>query len=84
MHGPAPLAGADGPLVDRELYLPKSWTTDRDRCEAAKIPDDRDFFDAPRRPKSPRRDRCSSLIPESDADMAQWVVPSGLIVWNPV
>ncbi|MGX1152651.1 SRSO17 transposase [Streptomyces albogriseolus] len=30
-------------LVDRELYLPKSWTADRDRCEAAKIPDDRDF-----------------------------------------
>ncbi|MFF0166367.1 IS701 family transposase [Streptomyces prasinus] len=30
-------------LVDRELYLPKSWTGDRDRCRAAKIPDDRDF-----------------------------------------
>ncbi|WP_243762162.1 IS701 family transposase [Streptomyces sp. Tu 3180] len=30
-------------LVDRELYLPKSWTSHRDRCEAAKIPDDRDF-----------------------------------------
>ncbi|MFE0420830.1 IS701 family transposase [Streptomyces tendae] len=30
-------------LVDRELYLPKSWIGDRDRCEAAKIPDNRDF-----------------------------------------
>nr|WP_328806355.1 IS701 family transposase [Streptacidiphilus fuscans] len=30
-------------LVDRELYLPKSWTKDRDRCRAAKIPDDREF-----------------------------------------
>nr|WP_245687183.1 IS701 family transposase [Peterkaempfera griseoplana] len=30
-------------LVDRELYLPKSWTEDRDRCRAAKIPDERDF-----------------------------------------
>ncbi|MFF4830178.1 IS701 family transposase [Streptomyces sp. NPDC001312] len=30
-------------LVDRELYLPKSWTTDRDRCRAAKIPDEREF-----------------------------------------
>ncbi|MCG3040614.1 IS701 family transposase [Streptomyces sp. S1A] len=30
-------------LVDRELYLPKSWTADRDRCGAAKIPEDRDF-----------------------------------------
>lgn len=30
-------------LVDRELYLPKSWTKDRERCRAAKIPEDRDF-----------------------------------------
>jgi SRSO17 transposase len=30
-------------LVDRELYLPKSWTDDRDRCRAAKVPDQREF-----------------------------------------
>ncbi|MEH0400717.1 IS701 family transposase [[Kitasatospora] papulosa] len=30
-------------LVDRELYLPKSWTSDRERCRAAKIPDERGF-----------------------------------------
>ncbi|MFF9646358.1 transposase [Kitasatospora aureofaciens] len=30
-------------LVDRELYLPKSWTEDRDRCRAAKVPDGREF-----------------------------------------
>ncbi|MFH8893534.1 IS701 family transposase [Streptomyces sp. NPDC017949] len=30
-------------LVDRELYLPKSWTDDRDRCQAAKVPDERGF-----------------------------------------
>ncbi|WP_413810675.1 IS701 family transposase [Streptomyces sp. OE57] len=30
-------------LVDRELYLPKSWTEDRERCRAAKIPDERAF-----------------------------------------
>ncbi|MEU9919459.1 IS701 family transposase [Streptomyces sp. NPDC051001] len=30
-------------LVDRELYLPKSWTDDRERCRAAKIPDERAF-----------------------------------------
>ncbi|MFJ9713889.1 transposase [Streptomyces sp. NPDC101234] len=28
-------------LVDRELYLPKSWTGDRERCRAARIPDER-------------------------------------------
>jgi SRSO17 transposase len=30
-------------LVDRELYLPKSWTGDRERCQTARIPDDRTF-----------------------------------------
>ncbi|MEU5191624.1 IS701 family transposase [Streptomyces klenkii] len=30
-------------LVDRELYLPKSWTADRERCRAAKVPEDRGF-----------------------------------------
>jgi SRSO17 transposase len=30
-------------LVDRELYLPKEWTTDRDRCRRAGIPEDRGF-----------------------------------------
>src|SRR4051812_2517142 len=27
-------------LLDAELYLPRSWTTDRDRCREAGIPDD--------------------------------------------
>jgi DDE superfamily endonuclease len=27
-------------LIDRELYLPASWTEDRDRCRDAGIPDD--------------------------------------------
>ncbi len=26
-------------LLDRELYLPKSWTDDRDRCREAAVPD---------------------------------------------
>ncbi|WP_232626517.1 IS701 family transposase [Streptomyces alfalfae] len=30
-------------LVDRELYLPKSWTAGADRCRAAKVPDSRGF-----------------------------------------
>ncbi|MEO3753561.1 IS701 family transposase [Streptomyces sp. B6B3] len=30
-------------LVDRELYLPKTWAEDRERCRAAKVPDDREF-----------------------------------------
>lgn len=30
-------------LIDRELYLPKSWTTDRERCRAAAVPEEVDF-----------------------------------------
>ena len=28
-------------LVDKGLYLPKSWTSDQDRCAAAGVPEDR-------------------------------------------
>jgi SRSO17 transposase len=30
-------------LIDRELYLPKSWIADRDRCREAAVPDDAVF-----------------------------------------
>jgi SRSO17 transposase len=30
-------------LIDRELYLPKSWTSDRKRCQAAGVPDTVEF-----------------------------------------
>ena len=30
-------------LVDREIYLPKVWTEDRERCQAAGVPDDVSF-----------------------------------------
>jgi SRSO17 transposase len=35
-------------LIDRELYLPASWASDRDRCRAAGIPDEVDFTTKPR------------------------------------
>lgn len=35
-------------LIDRELYLPESWTSDRDRCRAAGIPDEVEFATKPR------------------------------------
>ena len=34
-------------LIDRELYLPRSWTEDRERCRAAGIPDDVEFATKP-------------------------------------
>ncbi|MER7949716.1 IS701 family transposase [Streptomyces sp. NPDC096079] len=36
-------SGSGRALVDRELYLPKAWTSDRERCRAEKIPDERRF-----------------------------------------
>lgn len=35
-------------LIDRELYLPESWTADRDRCRAAGVPDEVGFATKPR------------------------------------
>jgi SRSO17 transposase len=34
-------------LLDRELYLPKEWTDDRERCRRAGIPDERHFATKP-------------------------------------
>jgi SRSO17 transposase len=34
-------------LIDRELYLPKDWTADRDRCRKAGIPDEVEFTTKP-------------------------------------
>ena len=35
-------------LIDRELYLPRSWTDDTDRCRDAGIPDETEFASKPR------------------------------------
>ena len=34
-------------LIDRELYLPKSWTQDSERCQTAHVPDDMTFRTKP-------------------------------------
>ena len=39
--------GAGRALIDRELYLPKAWTDDRDRCRAAGIGDEVAFATKP-------------------------------------
>ena len=35
-------------LIDRELYLPKEWTADRERCRAAHVPGQVGFATKPR------------------------------------
>ena len=39
-------------LIDRELYLPRSWADDRDRCRAAGIPPAVEFTTKPRQAKT--------------------------------
>jgi SRSO17 transposase len=34
-------------LIDRRVYLPASWTDDRDRCQAAGVPDEVEFATKP-------------------------------------
>lgn len=40
-------SGQGQTLLDRELYLPKEWIEDRERCRHAGIPDDRAFATKP-------------------------------------
>lgn len=41
-------AGRDGhAMIDRELYLPRCWTTDPERCAAAGVPEDIEFATKP-------------------------------------
>ena len=51
-------------LIDRELYLPQSWTGDRDRCRAPGIPGEIEFATKPRLAQAmlsrPSRPRCRS------------------------
>ena len=41
------VTGQGRALIDRELYLPKSWTDDRQRCRKAAVPDDVQFATKP-------------------------------------
>jgi hypothetical protein len=47
--GVLPAYGSDQgrALIDRELYLPKDWTSDRERCRAAGIGDEIEFATKP-------------------------------------
>jgi SRSO17 transposase len=46
------VSGLGRALIDRELYLPASWTDDRDRCRAAYIPDEVSFATKPQQAKA--------------------------------
>lgn len=50
-------------LVDRELYLPKPWTEDPDRCRTARIPEDKSFATKPELARAMVRRALDSVLP---------------------
>lgn len=50
-------------LIDRELYLPKSWTDDRDRCRKAHVPDEVPFATKPQQAKSMLERAVAAKVP---------------------
>jgi SRSO17 transposase len=40
-------SGKGRAMIDRQLYLPRSWTDDRERCKAARVPDEVGFRTKP-------------------------------------
>src|SRR5262247_3537105 len=46
------VSGLGRVLIDRELYLPASWTDDRERCRAAYVPDEVEFATKPQQAQS--------------------------------
>ncbi|SEG85532.1 transposase, IS4 family [Actinacidiphila yanglinensis] len=50
-------------LVDRELYLPRSWTEDPDRCRAARIPEGTSFATKPELARAMVRRALDCVLP---------------------
>ncbi len=69
-------------LVDRELYLPVSWTGDRPRCQAAAVPDEVGFATKPQQARAMLERAIAAGVPFSwfTADEAYGQNP-GLRTW---
>jgi SRSO17 transposase len=50
-------------LIDRELYLPTSWTDDRDRCRRAHVPDEVEFATKPQQAKAMLERAVAARVP---------------------
>jgi SRSO17 transposase len=68
-------------LIDRELYLPQSWTEDRQRCRAAGIPDEVEFTTKPRQAQAMIARAIAAGVPFrwfTADDLRAGQVPAGL------
>src|SRR5215467_13304021 len=50
-------------LIDRELYLPRSWAEDRGRCRGAGIPDEVEFVTKPRQAQAMIAGAAAAVVP---------------------
>jgi SRSO17 transposase len=75
-------SGKGRALIDRELYLPQSWTTDRARCQAAAIPDQVGFVTKPEQARTMIERAVAAGVPFGwfTADEAYGQNP-GLRIW---
>jgi SRSO17 transposase len=64
-------------LIDRELYLPRSWTEDRDRCRAAAIGDSVGFATKPEQARQMLQRAIAAQVPFS------WFTADELYGQNP-
>jgi hypothetical protein len=60
-------------LIDRELYLPQSWTEDRARCREAGIPGETQFASKP---------RLAELFGQGVCDDCEPVRSPAVVAWN--
>ena len=69
-------------LIDRELYLPKSWTSDRDRCRTAHVPGEVSFATKPEQAQAMLQRAVDAQVPFAwfTADEAYGQNP-GLRAW---
>jgi SRSO17 transposase len=64
-------------FIDRELYLPRSWTDDPARCRAARVPDQRVFATKPELARVLLERALDAEVP------AEWVTADGVYGGDP-
>ena len=64
-------------LVDKRLYLPESWTSDKDRCEAAGVPEDRQGYRSKTELALEMVGRVTGAGPPEGRDGSRRTTPSG-------
>jgi SRSO17 transposase len=62
-------------FIERELYLPKSWTDDKDRCRCAGVPEEVKFATKPQLARKMLQRAFNANVP------AAWVTADEVLWW---